>query len=279
MNRHIFLLILIIVMGLVISACGGDPLPAPTEEVSAAAVNPTAIVVSDTATPVPTDTPPEPTATSMPTNTPTPEPPATAVPTDTPTPLPTDTATLVPTDTPTPEPTATSMPTDTPTPEPTATPAVTPTRCPIPTAPEFVASYAEMQREYGWGCPEREAVTTNAAGQAFEKGAMLWHEGTIYVFDYSQGDEEFSARVYIYEDTWEESQPSNDPTLTPPPGLFQPIRGFGKVWRTQLGGPEAKIGWGVEEERGYQTTFQYFDGGIMIIDPRGQIQILIYVDE
>jgi hypothetical protein len=76
----------IIIVGLVLAACGGDPEPTPT---------PTS---TNTATP---------TATHTPTNTPTPTHTATNTPTDTPTPThtPTDTDTPVPADTPTPEPT------------------------------------------------------------------------------------------------------------------------------------------------------------------------------
>jgi len=35
----------------------------------------------------------------------------------------------------------------------------------------------------------------------------------------------------VYADTWNSTEPDSDPAITPPEGLAQPIRGFGKVWR------------------------------------------------
>jgi Tol biopolymer transport system component len=42
------------------------------------------------------------------------------------------------------------------------------------------------------------------------------------------------------------------------------VRGFGRVWREQLGGPQAAIGWALENEIGGQTSLQDFEGGVIV---------------
>jgi hypothetical protein len=132
-------------------------------------------------------------------------------------------------------------------------------------------------------CPEPAEITW-AAQQPFERGMMLWLEfnQTIYVF-YDQGDPKTYA---TYPDTFEEGKdPERDPSIKPPSDLYQPIRGFGKVWREN---PEVrtKIGWATAPESGFETWQQRyqgfgmhnvtiwmkgFDGTIYQMDPMGQI--------
>ena len=51
--------------------------------------------------------------------------------------------------------------------------------------------------------------------------------------------------------------------LCPPCGLYQPKRGFGKVWRGSLDVRNG-LGWGTTEERGFYASVQAFQGGLMI---------------
>jgi TolB protein len=111
-------------------------------------------------------------------------------------------------------------------------------------------------------CPYRPAATTWAAEQPFERGRMIWLEGipaqstangqsqgpTIYVL-YTDGSWQ------KYADTWTEDQPESDPSIVPPQGVYQPIRGFGKLWRTT---PEVRdrLGWALAAEKGFNSTFQ-----------------------
>ena len=48
--------------------------------------------------------------------------------------------------------------------------------------------------------------------------------------------------------------------LTPPPGLYEPSRGFGKVWR-EFPDIRAQIGWAVENERAVTASYQVFERG------------------
>jgi hypothetical protein len=102
-------------------------------------------------------------------------------------------------------------------------------------------------------CPTAPLYST-AAEQLFEHGVMLWigkQKRIIVLFD----DSQFSPKYSIYRDEWEESQPDRDPTLQPPDGLEQPIRGFGLIWRTNSDVRD-RLGWAKQAEIGFDTIIQ-----------------------
>jgi len=98
---------------------------------------------------------------------------------------------------------------------------------------------------------------------------MIWRGDTkqIYVL-HDDGS------LAYYSDTWDESQPVNDLARVPPVGLFQPARGFGKLWRTEVG-LASKLGWALAPEQGYDMLVQRFEGGTMLLGPEGEIYILL----
>ncbi len=102
-------------------------------------------------------------------------------------------------------------------------------------------------------CPAGAAVFTDGAEQHFEDGVMVWNqaEGRIYVLS-----EEPSREWRAYTDEWEEGDPISDPDIDPPPGLYQPVRGFGLVWREQPHVRE-RLGWAIHPEQGYETALQH----------------------
>jgi len=119
--------------------------------------------------------------------------------------------------------------------------------------------------QYSWffptdnrACPDYEASTTWAAEEPFERGRMIWlqevrtesavYRDIILVFHNNGGFEE-------YPDTFEEGEPESDPTIVPPPGLYQPIRGFGELWRTNPYVRES-LGWATAPEQGFYTQWQ-----------------------
>ncbi len=128
-------------------------------------------------------------------------------------------------------------------------------------------------------CPAVPATVGPGAEQHFERGLMLWvgPEERIYVlFDDGMG-----RRWSAYEDRWEEGMPTSDPGIEAPPGLEQPVRGFGLVWRENAQVREG-LGWAIAEEQGYQTAMQrtshvrysdlYIraaDGGVWKLRPNG----------
>jgi hypothetical protein len=118
-------------------------------------------------------------------------------------------------------------------------------------------------------------MSISNAQQGYERGLMLWMSSlgpaggeSIYAL--------FSNGSYQrFNDTWLEGVDPISLGLTPPNGLIEPIRGFGKVWRDSAGVSEA-IGWATTGENGGSATLQAFERGEMIYVPQtGQTYILV----
>ncbi|NLE75895.1 MAG: hypothetical protein GX605_03975, partial [Chloroflexi bacterium] len=56
---------------------------------------------------------------------------------------------------------------------------------------------------------------------------------------------------------------------------LQPERGFGKIWRDQLGGPAAAIGWALQPEQGKDLTWQAFQGG-WVLEMEGMAPFIVF---
>jgi hypothetical protein len=98
-----------------------------------------------------------------------------------------------------------------------------------------------------------EATTAQGAHQGFQQGFMIWlptPEGLSYVFAFT-----YDGRLRILRDDWRPGMAESDPSLIPPEGLLQPVRGFGKVWREDPALREA-IGWALAPEVAYSATRQ-----------------------
>jgi hypothetical protein len=102
-------------------------------------------------------------------------------------------------------------------------------------------------------CPAALPQPSQQVEQRFEGGLMLWLAATqdIYAF-YSDGQ---NPAWQQFPDTFGEGIPDSDDSIIPPPERFQPIRGFGLVWREN---PEVRerLGWAVEPELGYDGMIQ-----------------------
>lgn len=139
-----------------------------------------------------------------------------------------------------------------------------PTPVPSPTAGPCTRTLtggdAEINaRNLGLGCPKGITKVIPMARQRFHNGQMLWRQDTrqIYVL-YNDG------RWNVYDDKWLEGDPVDDPKIVVPPGVQQPGRGFGKVWREQLGGPKAALGWALEKEQGVEGQATDWEHGIVL---------------
>lgn len=115
-------------------------------------------------------------------------------------------------------------------------------------------------------CPRHAAIVTQAAEQPFENGRMIWLQGTddepsypdTIVVLYDHVVHEGTTNYYqaeVYEDTWTPDEPDRDSNLVPSSGLFQPIRGFGKLWRENTSVRE-RIGWATAPEQGFEGAWQ-----------------------
>lgn len=126
------------------------------------------------------------------------------------------------------------------------------------------------------GCATSSAVNVTSAYQPYERGLMIWVS--------SQGAPPQSAIYALYSnntyqafaDTWREGiDPESSNAQPPSPNLFEPIRGFGKVWR-EAGGVQQSIGWATSGEQGGSAVIQQFERGTMLyLSQTGQTYIMI----
>lgn len=122
----------------------------------------------------------------------------------------------------------------------TATPSVTPTLNPFPTpvvGQVFVAD------------------------QPFENGRMFWVQPVdqIWVLTTNANGETIWQ---VFQDAFVDGMIERDPAIIvpPTPNLFQPERGFGKLWR-ENDALRDQLGYAVGEELGYTTRYEYHAGG------------------
>ena len=107
-------------------------------------------------------------------------------------------------------------------------------------------------------CPAAPAVAGQAVVERFERGTMIWFgpDRAIYILYSDPNPPTWSKRV----DEFVEGQPESDPSLVPPAGLYQPIRGFGLVWRDQNGVEGTRLrdllGWAKDKESAFTSTLQ-----------------------
>ncbi|HEY3229822.1 MAG TPA: serine/threonine-protein kinase [Roseiflexaceae bacterium] len=241
-------------------ALGGVPTRTPT-------VTPRVVPTENTA---PTE-PPEPTAVPSPAPTAPAQPTAAPLPAATAQPRPTPKPTAAPTATATDTPAPTDTPTVTSTPTATSTPSPTP--CPVAVTMSFsklLEQDAKLQQRLG--CPYQAGQQRQIAEEPFERGWMVWvadaggGSGEIYVIFQDQQKKSKPVVWLFYPDSWKEGDPVSGGE-TPPSGLYEPVRGFGKVWREQ---PNVRntIGWAKAPERGANGgVIQSFANGTLLYSP------------
>lgn len=120
------------------------------------------------------------------------------------------------------------------------------------------------------GCPTGNPPITfqiNSVYQVFERGIMIWLEGSpneIYAL-YNDGT------YQQFADTFNEAVDPETGGETPPNGMLEPRRGFGKVWRT-FSSVKSNLGWALSGEISGFSTIQDFVRGKMIYIPvRGDV--------
>ena len=120
------------------------------------------------------------------------------------------------------------------------------------------------------GCPTGinphvtpEAWEVQTAFEPFEHGMMIWsnkigwyEQPVIYVL-YENGAYE------RFDDAFDENVDPESGGEVPPAGLFEPVRGFGKVWR-ENSGVRSALGWATAPEMGGPGRFQIMENGEII---------------
>ncbi len=120
-------------------------------------------------------------------------------------------------------------------------------------------------------CPVSYPIESNGAAQRFEYGMMLWVKATAQVIVFF---EDGDYRIFSYVTGSTESTGA-----TPPEGLFEPVSGFGIVWRGEVPGSEdirGQLGWAVEKEFQINTAYQcYADNADLTCFVRGpEVEII-----
>ena len=110
--------------------------------------------------------------------------------------------------------------------------------------------------------PTNVVAEVAIAEETFEHGRMIWfrHNRQIWVMVDNNDPATPGGDWYCYNDTFQEGEPEIDPNLVPPEGLFQPRRGFGKLWRTHPDLQEA-LGWALTPEFELTSQYTYIAGG------------------
>ena len=97
--------------------------------------------------------------------------------------------------------------------------------------PDFKYYFVTDERvQAALGRPGGPIAGGSAAYQGFERGAMIWQGDLQLIYVLCGGTPEAGGSVLTFEDTWAEGQPSGGGAGSSP-GLYEPARGFGKVWR------------------------------------------------
>jgi hypothetical protein len=140
---------------------------------------------------------------------------------------------------------------------------------PTPTPTPICHFPVDSQLTEAWdrsilGCPIAQSNVTWAAWEPFEGGYMLWRSDTDEVYIFHSQDGRLTGHWIKTPPEWKWDGSNPDGVgMSPPPGLYEPKRGFGWLWRTYLGGPDGKLGWALEEEKGFCAIFQRFERGII----------------
>jgi hypothetical protein len=97
-------------------------------------------------------------------------------------------------------------------------------------------------------CPQTDVGEVQAAYEVFENGYMLWRGDTSDIYVLLN-----TSEVRVIKDRWQ-GEIITFPDQ-PPAGLYQPMRGFGRVWVDDPALRKA-IGWAVTLEQGYTMNYQ-----------------------
>lgn len=140
-----------------------------------------------------------------------------------------------------------------------------PGACSIPVASAFGnAASANATVPARLGCPVSGGANLTLVTQRFERGQMFWRD-THQIYALADG-----GQFWQVSDNWREGMAADDPGLTPPGGLIQPVRGFGLAWRGNPAIREA-LGWATGMEAPYTGYWQDFEQGAMFTGPTGQL--------
>jgi hypothetical protein len=131
----------------------------------------------------------------------------------------------------------------------TVTSAQSATETPVPTSPSVSVFPSETWSQ------------TYIAQQDFQHGYMFWISPRKEIWVLVSADAgNMTGEWQVFQDTFKDGEQEIDQSLVAPAGnLFQPRRGFGKIWR-QPSPLFTALGWGTTEELEASTPISYLAG-------------------
>jgi len=141
----------------------------------------------------------------------------------------------------------------------------------------FGQVFGAMTEAYGLlGCPTSPESALEVVTQRFEHGWMVWRASRAAydapaIFVLFEDDQHYVR----FDDTYSATaDPESGPAVAPP-GLEQPLRGFGKVWRDgTVAGVRDRLGWATGPESPGEGATESFDRGALVWTP-GPRQIFL----
>ena len=83
---------------------------------------------------------------------------------------------------------------------------------------------------------------------------MIWMQTMSAIFVFYNNDSNHPGWMR-YQDRWQQGAAESDPTFVPSEGLYQPVRGFGEVWRNEPGVRD-RLGWALTLEQSFDGAYQ-----------------------
>lgn len=159
---------------------------------------------------------------------------------------------------------------------PTTTPPLIPTFEPTLTPYVYAPSPTPAVCKYEWFypspgsiCPYSTPLASYAVIQPFEHGQMIWVEETdrFYIMFEAGAHPSLGSQTYLaYSNIQLRPGASVDNRVgePPPAGLYEPVSGFGLLWRNEIEGADlpflrSSLGWATKPEEGFQTMYQCTD--------------------
>jgi hypothetical protein len=109
---------------------------------------------------------------------------------------------------------------------------------------------------------------------------MFWRADNDWAYvAYEEGGR--TGTYHAFTGLWSEGDPDFSCQASPPPGFYQPKRGFGAVW-CLLDAERGPAGWALAEEQGFgpghgDPLVQDFEGGFIFRDSDGTTRGLVYL--
>jgi hypothetical protein len=108
-------------------------------------------------------------------------------------------------------------------------------------------------------CTTAPPLNSHAAAQRFEHGLMIWIEARDEFLIFFDNHSYWSSYWYSHPIQLKPGASENHRVGNVPAGLYQPVSGFGLLWRGEVVGADdirEQLGWAQQPEFGFETTYQ-----------------------